>query len=213
MVKHNVLHFLPPSLHNVPLFACESSEYITSSISAILESSRGYITLGASVTHGIEIKGVDTLQDCIKKCATAGGGIAAINAEIATTPQICCNLDYDFATHKCYFHPCVDMTIAVAQFCAAVPEAPLNSIRNPSSISITLCKCFFLRCSVFLSVYMPRCSEFHGSLKSKRKAHKGRTRVYYSVTAKGQRRLQKLTGDWDRINSGVRAALEEGANA
>ncbi len=51
-------------------------------LSAILESTRGYITLGASVTHGIEIKGIDTLQDCIKKCATAGGGIAPTMATV-----------------------------------------------------------------------------------------------------------------------------------
>jgi len=31
--------------------------------------------------------------------------------------------------------------------------------------------------------------------------------VYYCVTAKGQRRLDRLTAEWDRVSSGVRAAL------
>ena len=55
--------------------------------------------------------------------------------------------------------------------------------------------------------------EESGALKARRKAVKGRTRVYYSVTAKGKRRLDRLTGDWERIQSGVGAALEGTANA
>lgn len=105
----------------------------------VLESSRGYIVLGASVTHGIEIKGIDSLQDCLKKCATAGGGIAPDDAEVQNTPQLCCNIDYDFATHKCFFHLCGTSAQTIAQFCAPVPEAPLNSVPSPSTISITLC--------------------------------------------------------------------------
>lgn len=55
--------------------------------------------------------------------------------------------------------------------------------------------------------------ERNGSLKSKRKAVGGRTRVYYSVTKKGRGRLKKLHGDWQRIQGGVAVALEGGANA
>ena len=51
--------------------------------------------------------------------------------------------------------------------------------------------------------------EASGSLKAKRKPVNGRTRVYYSVTAKGQKRLKALVADWQRINSGVKAALGE----
>jgi PadR family transcriptional regulator PadR len=50
--------------------------------------------------------------------------------------------------------------------------------------------------------------ERSGSLKSKKKPVGGRTRVYYSLTAKGRRRLQKLSEDWRRIQGGVATALE-----
>lgn len=55
--------------------------------------------------------------------------------------------------------------------------------------------------------------ERNGSLKSKRKAVSGRTRVYYSLTRKGRDRLEKLRGDWSRIQGGVAIALETGADA
>ena len=55
--------------------------------------------------------------------------------------------------------------------------------------------------------------ERNGSLKSKRKAVGGRTRVYYSVTRKGQDRLGKLRDDWSRIQGGVATALDGAANA
>lgn len=55
--------------------------------------------------------------------------------------------------------------------------------------------------------------ERNGSLKSKRRAVSGRTRVYYSLTKKGRDRLDKLRGDWSRIQGGVAIALETGANA
>ena len=54
--------------------------------------------------------------------------------------------------------------------------------------------------------------ERNGSLKSKRKAVGGRTRVYYSLTKKGRDRLTKLQSDWQRIQGGISIALE-GANA
>ena len=55
--------------------------------------------------------------------------------------------------------------------------------------------------------------ERNGSLTSKRKAVGGRTRVYYSVTKKGRDRLEKLHGDWRRIQGGVATVLETAANA
>jgi PadR family transcriptional regulator PadR len=55
--------------------------------------------------------------------------------------------------------------------------------------------------------------ERNGALKSKRKAVSGRTRVYYSLTRKGRDRLEKLRGDWSRIQGGVATVLESGANA
>jgi len=35
------------------------------------------VTLGANMANGIEQKGIETLQQCIKKCASAGLGIPA----------------------------------------------------------------------------------------------------------------------------------------
>jgi len=55
--------------------------------------------------------------------------------------------------------------------------------------------------------------ERNGSLKSKRKAVSGRTRVYYSLTKKGRGRLQKLRDDWSRIQGGVATALGVATNA
>ena len=49
--------------------------------------------------------------------------------------------------------------------------------------------------------------EKSGSLKSKRKPVNGRTRVYYSVTAKGKRRLETLSAKWEQIKGGIEAAL------
>ena len=50
--------------------------------------------------------------------------------------------------------------------------------------------------------------ERSGALKSKRKPVSGRTRVYYSLTKKGQLRLQKLQDEWLRIQGGISNALE-----
>ena len=55
--------------------------------------------------------------------------------------------------------------------------------------------------------------ERQGALKARRKAVDGRTRVYYSLTAKGQRRLERLHGEWQRIQAGVSSALENPGRA
>ena len=55
--------------------------------------------------------------------------------------------------------------------------------------------------------------ERNGSLKSRRKAVGGRTRVYYSLTSKGQKRLAKLYTDWQRIQGGITSALESPSHA
>jgi len=55
--------------------------------------------------------------------------------------------------------------------------------------------------------------ERSGALKTKREKHKGRTRVYYSLTAKGRRRLNRLTGEWERVSGAVNIALEGGLHA
>jgi PadR family transcriptional regulator PadR len=55
--------------------------------------------------------------------------------------------------------------------------------------------------------------ERSGALKSRRKPVSGRTRVYYSLTAKGRRRLDTLQDEWRRIKQGVTNALETPAHA
>jgi len=44
---------------------------------AVVDAPTGRVTLGANMANGIEQKGIDTLQQCIKKCANAGLGVPA----------------------------------------------------------------------------------------------------------------------------------------
>jgi PadR family transcriptional regulator PadR len=55
--------------------------------------------------------------------------------------------------------------------------------------------------------------EARGLLRGRRQTVSGRTRVYYAVTAKGRRRLERLTEDWHRVAGGVEAALEGAGHA
>jgi PadR family transcriptional regulator PadR len=55
--------------------------------------------------------------------------------------------------------------------------------------------------------------EQRGALKAKRKVVKGRSRVYYTITPKGLRRLEDLTSEWQRITNGISTALEEPGRA
>jgi len=43
----------------------------------VVDAPTGHVTLGAFMANGIEQKGIDNLQQCIKKCASAGLGIPA----------------------------------------------------------------------------------------------------------------------------------------
>jgi PadR family transcriptional regulator PadR len=49
--------------------------------------------------------------------------------------------------------------------------------------------------------------EKSGALKSRRKTVAGRSRVYYSLTARGARRLSALTGRWSGLNGAVQALM------
>ena len=51
----------------------------------------------------------------------------------------------------------------------------------------------------------------NGALKSRRKTVNGRSRVYYSLTARGEKRLAALTDRWSVLNGAVEAVL--GAHA
>ena len=53
--------------------------------------------------------------------------------------------------------------------------------------------------------------EKDGALKSRKVPAGPRTRVYYTLTSKGVRRLFDLTDDWTRINQAVGAVLRAGA--
>ena len=55
--------------------------------------------------------------------------------------------------------------------------------------------------------------EAGGALKARRKKVSGRTRVYYSLTSKGNQRLKRLQGEWERVQSGISAALGASAHA
>lgn len=55
--------------------------------------------------------------------------------------------------------------------------------------------------------------ERNGALRARRKAVNGRTRVYYTVTPAGERRLAKLADEWQRVRTGIESALESPANA
>lgn len=49
--------------------------------------------------------------------------------------------------------------------------------------------------------------EKSGALKSRRKSVGGRSRVYYTLTAKGARRLSALTNRWSDLNGAVQALM------
>jgi len=51
--------------------------------------------------------------------------------------------------------------------------------------------------------------ESRGFVKARRRTVSGRTRVYYAITPKGNRRLEELSGEWYRIAGAVRAVLAE----
>lgn len=55
--------------------------------------------------------------------------------------------------------------------------------------------------------------EKDGALKSRRKTVSGRSRVYYTLTAKGTKRLNFLADNWDMLNRAVQAVMAGGAHA
>jgi PadR family transcriptional regulator PadR len=52
--------------------------------------------------------------------------------------------------------------------------------------------------------------ERDGALKSRRKRVHGRSRIYYSVTRKGKRRLTELSGSWNSLAAAIRKMLKGG---
>ena len=77
--------------------------------------------------------------------STAGGGVAPAQAMAAETPQLCYGIDYDFATHKCYFHTLATVDTLVGLpggiICnAAPPVPPANLVARAGTITIVICK-------------------------------------------------------------------------
>lgn len=50
--------------------------------------------------------------------------------------------------------------------------------------------------------------EAGGALRSRRRVVDGRTRIYYSVTEKGRRRLETLSVRWRKVARAVEAVME-----
>lgn len=55
--------------------------------------------------------------------------------------------------------------------------------------------------------------EREGALKSRRKTVNGRSRVYYSVTETGSRRLADLVGSWTRLSIAITSVLKGPSHA
>jgi len=55
--------------------------------------------------------------------------------------------------------------------------------------------------------------ERRGLVRGRRRAVAGRTRVYYSITPKGARRLAHLASHWRRISEGVEAVMRGARHA
>ena len=55
--------------------------------------------------YGFEQKGIEDIKSCIKKCTSMGGGIATLVNTMATVPQLCAAINFDFSSHKCYVYP------------------------------------------------------------------------------------------------------------
>ncbi|KAK2160183.1 hypothetical protein LSH36_138g02076 [Paralvinella palmiformis] len=101
------------------------------------EAPLGLITLGAQLFRAIEQKGIKCLSDCLKRCATAGKGIPTSVADIGN--QLCFGVDYDFGSHKCYFH--VDNTNnRICPADGSQPKTPRDLVANPAVVNIILCE-------------------------------------------------------------------------
>ncbi|HUA96741.1 MAG TPA: PadR family transcriptional regulator [Terracidiphilus sp.] len=55
--------------------------------------------------------------------------------------------------------------------------------------------------------------ESDGALKSRRKTVQGRSRIYYSVTRAGSRRLADLAADWTSLTAAIHTLIAGGKHA
>ena len=74
---------------------------------AVPGAPRSRLVLGAQLFGAVEQKGIKSFPACLKKCINAGSGISATPTALALFGQggqVCFGIDYDFSTHKCFFH-------------------------------------------------------------------------------------------------------------
>ncbi|HEU5458438.1 MAG TPA: PadR family transcriptional regulator [Terracidiphilus sp.] len=55
--------------------------------------------------------------------------------------------------------------------------------------------------------------EADGDLRAKRKSVDGRSRIYYSLTAAGKRRLARLSANWTSLATAIQSVLKGGKGA
>jgi hypothetical protein len=130
---------------------------------SVTDAPRGRVVLGASMANGAEQKGIDSLSNCIKKCTASGNGIPATVLSITSFPvplrlflkaiasdaaQSCFAIDYDFATHKCFFFQTNIANIAVSGTNTILLHCDLGKSilansqglrSNPTVVHITFC--------------------------------------------------------------------------
>lgn len=110
------------------------------------------------------------------------------------------------------------MTNEVSGFMAGVPELMvLRLLRDREMYGYEIVQAIAART---LQVVTPgegliypllHALEKEGALKSRRKTVNGRSRVYYALTARGEKRLSTQTDNWTTLNAAVEAVL--GGNA
>jgi PadR family transcriptional regulator PadR len=99
-------------------------------------------------------------------------------------------------------------------FMAGLPElAILRLLQDREMYGYEIVQAIAVRTSAALSpgegVVYPLLHglEKSGALKSRRKNVGGRSRVYYTLTAKGARRLSALAGRWSELHGAVQALM------
>jgi PadR family transcriptional regulator PadR len=106
----------------------------------------------------------------------------------------------------------------ISSFMSGLPElAILRLLRDQEMYGYEIVQAIALRTRTVMSpgegVVYPLLHglEKDGALKSRRKTVNGRSRVYYSLTAKGAKRLSALSGRWSALNGAVEALMAGGA--
>jgi hypothetical protein len=86
------------------------------------------VILGAAMSFGIEMKGVDDLKSCMKKCLTLGGGVASSPSLIQTQAQLCVAINFDFATYRCYIFP--QIVDGIMNLCRVDPDVLIQMLQG-----------------------------------------------------------------------------------